>query len=101
MHFANSSDPSVPAALEPVVQVIQGLDDFRPKAPIHQFSPDYTSGAAHYLVPGDIAAIYDINPLYQQGITGSGQQIAVIGQSNINLSDRSEEHTSELQSLRH
>jgi uncharacterized protein (TIGR03437 family) len=87
LHFANSSDPSIPAALQPVVQVIQGLDDFRPKAPVHQFNPNYTSGSAHYLVPGDIAAIYDINPLYQQGITGSGQSIAVIGQSNINLSD--------------
>src|ERR1017187_8895741 len=87
MHFANSSDPSIPTALEPVVLVIQGLDDFRPKAPIHQFSPNYTANGSHSLVPGDIAIIYDINPIYQGGVTGSGQKIAVIGQSNINMSD--------------
>ncbi|MGA3018651.1 MAG: protease pro-enzyme activation domain-containing protein, partial [Bryobacteraceae bacterium] len=85
-HFANSSDPSIPTALEPVVLVIQGLDDFRPKAPVHQFSPNYTANGTHSLVPGDIATIYDINPIYSAGITG-GVPIAVIGQSNINLSD--------------
>src|ERR1035438_1554425 len=85
-HFANSSDPSIPTALEPVVLVIQGLDDFRPKAPVHQFSPNYPANRTHSLVPGDIATIYDINPIYSAGITG-GVPIAVIGQSNINLSD--------------
>ena len=29
LHFANAGDPSIPAALEPVVAMIQGLDDFR------------------------------------------------------------------------
>jgi uncharacterized protein (TIGR03437 family) len=89
MHFANSSDPSSPAALEPVVQLVQGLDDFRPKAPPRQLRAvaDFTYFSSHYLVPADIATIYDINPLYQKGITGSGQKIAVVGQSNINLSD--------------
>ena len=32
MHFANAGDPSIPAALEPLVSVIRGLDDFYPEA---------------------------------------------------------------------
>src|ERR1017187_2159832 len=60
MHFANISDPSIPAALEPVVQLIQGLDDFRPKAPRHQLVSNLTLNGAHSLLPGDIAIIYNI-----------------------------------------
>jgi uncharacterized protein (TIGR03437 family) len=87
-HFANSSDPSIPAALEPVVLLVQGLDDFYPKAPRHRLKASYTgSNGGHALVPGDIAVIYDINPLYQNGVTGSGQKVAVMGSSNINMSD--------------
>jgi uncharacterized protein (TIGR03437 family) len=90
MHFANASDPSIPAALAPVVLLVQGLDDFYPKAPRHPLKavPDLTgSDGSHGLMPGDIAVIYDINRLYQSGITGTGQTLAVIGQSNVNLSD--------------
>ena len=93
MHFANATEPSIPAALEPVVLAVQGLDDFgpessprRPPAPLD--NPDYTSSSGiHSLTPGDIATIYDLNPLYSRGIDGSGQTIAVIGQTEIDLSD--------------
>ncbi len=47
-----------------------------------------TSGnGTHTLVPDDIATIYDIAPLYSAGINGSGQSLAVMGQTNINVSD--------------
>jgi hypothetical protein len=88
-HFANSTDPSIPAALEPLVLLIRGLDDFRippPHAGVKP-SPFYTTGGSHALVPGDAGAIYDINPLYQNGFNGSGQTIAVVGQTDIHLSD--------------
>jgi subtilase family serine protease len=90
LHFANSADPSIPAALDPVVLLIRGLDDLRTKprklsvTPVASFT---SSGGGHSLVPGDIATIYDISPLYQRGITGLGQKIAVVGQTDINLSD--------------
>src|ERR1035438_4133475 len=92
LHFANSSDPSIPTALDPVVLLIQGLDDFRPKAPKHPFkqvAPSFTASGPYCpcLLPGDIATIYDINPLYKSGFTGLGQLIAVIGQANILMSD--------------
>ena len=92
-HFANSGEPSIPAALEPVIQGIQGLDDFRPK-PLSEpdrpaaISPSFTNSAGnHRLAPGDIATIYGIAAIYNSGYTGSGQKIVVIGQSNIHLSD--------------
>ena len=88
-HFAPVAEPSIPAALEPVAQLIQGLDDFRmepPKRDIKAFagSPQYTSGAGNnYLAPGDLATIYDVTPLYNGGITGSGMKLAVVGQTDI------------------
>jgi biotin operon repressor len=90
LHFANAADPSVPAALDPVVLLLRGLDDFRTEPrklnamPVANFT---SSGGGHSLVPGDIATIYDIGPLYQRGITGSGQKVAVVGQTDIYLSD--------------
>jgi uncharacterized protein (TIGR03437 family) len=93
MHYANATDPSIPAALEPIVSRIFGLDDFHMKPggrrrPPVPFKPDYNaSDGSHALTPADITAIYDINALYAKGIDGTGQKIAVIGQTDINISD--------------
>ena len=88
MHYASRADPSIPAALEPVVQAVLGLDDFRPKPPRAAQAPAYTAtNGSHFLGPGDIATVYDINPIYQSGFTGSGVTIAVAGQTAVNLSD--------------
>jgi hypothetical protein len=88
-HFANIDDPSIPVAIAPVILLIRGLDNFRVPAPrlTARPVPDFTSGGSHFLTPGDLATIYDINPLYQSGITGTGQKIAVAGQTDIQLSD--------------
>jgi Pro-kumamolisin, activation domain/Bacterial Ig-like domain (group 3)/Putative binding domain, N-terminal len=88
-HFANATDPSIPAALAPLIWLVRGLDDFRIAPPRVKLkpAPDYTSGGSHALTPGDVGTIYDINALYQDGFTGSGQKIAVAGQTDIYLSD--------------
>ena len=86
-HFANSSAPSVPEALADVAGGFLGLNDFHPKPGAVRAAPRYNSGSAHYLVPEDFATIYDLAPLYQAGIDGTGQSIAVVGQSDIVLSD--------------
>jgi len=84
MHFAAAAEPSVPAALEPVVGALLGLDDFYPKAPRHP-SPANTSGSGnHTLVPDDIATIYNIAKL---GLDGTGQTIAIVGQSRVDSTD--------------
>jgi pseudomonalisin len=98
-HIANASDPAVPAALAPVVAGVVSLHDVfsapQHTAPIKAGSgavgtnvkPEYTSGSAHYLAPGDFATIYDANSLYSQAYTGSGETIAIVGRSDISLPD--------------
>ncbi|HTS78852.1 MAG TPA: protease pro-enzyme activation domain-containing protein [Bryobacteraceae bacterium] len=87
MHFANTVDPAVPEALAGVVGGFLGLNNFRMKSTPPIISPDLNSGTQHFLSPGDFATIYDVNPLYQAGINGNGVVIAVVGDSDVLLSD--------------
>jgi hypothetical protein len=50
-------------------------------------NPENTQGGTHYLFPADLATIYNLNPLYTAGKNGNGASIAIVGRSNINLSD--------------
>jgi uncharacterized protein (TIGR03437 family) len=89
-HYANASEPSVPSAFGAVVKGIRGLNDFRLKPRMRPAAtePNYTGGGdTHYIAPGDLATIYDITPLYAEGINGTGQKIAVAGQIEVVLSD--------------
>lgn len=90
LHHANATDPEIPEALADVVAGTVTLHDF-PRAPMHirfeTASPEYTSGAAHYLAPADFATIYDVAALYSSGMDGTGQTIAIVGRTNISLSD--------------
>jgi Pro-kumamolisin, activation domain/Bacterial Ig-like domain (group 3)/Subtilase family len=93
--FAPSSDISLPSALTTVVQSVSNLSSFRPKAhvkfkvPGPETSARFTSSqsGSHFLTPGDIAVIYDVNAAYNSGYTGTGQSIAVVGQSSVTLTD--------------
>ena len=79
-------EPSIPGAFEQVVGGFIGLDDFKLRS--HIVRPQYTSSkGVHTLVPDDLAAIYNIAPLYAAGFDGEGQRIAVIGDSALDLSD--------------
>ncbi len=86
-HFANTAVPSVPEALSDVVAGFLGLNDFYPVPNAIKSQPDFTSGATHYMAPADFATIYDLTPLYAAGIDGTGQNIAVVGQSDVLVSD--------------
>jgi subtilase family serine protease len=98
-HWANSSDPQIPAALEPVVHGIASLHNFRPK-PMHHVAgafmksretgkvqavqPEFeTPGGNFGIGPADFAKIYNVPAAFD----GTGQSIAIIGVSNINLQD--------------
>lgn len=89
-HFANATNPSIPAAFAGVVTGLRGLDDFRPK-PLRSASelhPEMNGAdGAHYVAPADFAAIYDLEPLYEGAYDGSGQKLAIAGQTDIKLSD--------------
>jgi len=86
-HFANTTDPAVPEALAGVVAGFLGLNDFHLTPFARLVPPDYNLGGSHFLVPADFATIYDVSPLYQAGVTGTGQSIAVVGESDVLLSD--------------
>jgi uncharacterized protein (TIGR03437 family) len=87
-HFAVATEPAIPSELTPFVATIFGLNDFYPKS---MLKPAFTSAsgvlASPSLAPGDLATIYDINPLYQQGVDGTGQKIVIVGQYAVELSD--------------
>lgn len=86
-HFANMTDPMIPAALQPAVEGVVALHNFFPKPQlIHKNQakviPNYTyttpNGTFHALVPGDLATIYNLNPAFAAGYTGKGQSIMVV-----------------------
>ncbi len=108
-HVANATEPKIPAALAGVVAGPHGLHDFLPHAaatrsaslrlhaPMAEPAPgqaivpsqigspalDVTlSGATYQAVsPGDLATIYNLTPLFNAGILGTGQTIAVVSDS--------------------
>ena len=113
-HVANLSEPQIPAAFSGVINGILNLHDFQSKAHTPTsltyqvaalpragsrsqrlygdlFQPDLniTSNGVteHYLTPSDFAEIYDLNPLYAAAINGAGVSIAVLGRSDVLLSD--------------
>lgn len=98
-HFANVSDPKIPAALAPAVMGIVSLHNFRKQSHIKRFGkfrrdlltgeirPLFTftdvNGTFFGMGPADFAKIYNIPP----GADGTGQSIAIVGRSNINIQD--------------
>jgi len=116
-HWANSSDPQIPAALAPVVAGFASLHNF-PKRPMThklgtftrskqtgkvqpQFTfpvscPSGSGNATCYELgvgPGDFATIYNtpdqlLNPHYNgTTVDGTGQTIAIVAETNINPQD--------------
>ena len=110
-HWANASDPQIPAALSPVVEGVASLHNF-PKQPAYHlggiFSKSRATGRVKMLQPGytvpnacggitcyfvgpyDFATIYNVLPLWSTipaAIDGTGQSIAILGESNINPQD--------------
>jgi hypothetical protein len=89
-HIANMGEPQIPAALAPVVTGIVSLHDFQPhpahrmRGPSASFTfPGKSGGTEYGMVPGDLAIIYDLNPLFNSGVSGQGQTIALIENTNL------------------
>ena len=90
-HIANMSDPRIPAALAPAVVGVVSLNDFKPH-PMYRKKTQYTfdggctilgNGTCYAVVPGDLATIYNLNPLFTAGISGQGQTIVVIEDTDV------------------
>ncbi len=97
-HYAAAAAPSIPQDMADLVIDIHGLNDFKPKPPtrrgrigtISEFlaAPQFRGGDGNnYLAPEDVAIIYNLAPVYEAGIDGAGQVIAVAGQSDIDMAD--------------
>jgi subtilase family serine protease len=113
-HIANDRDPQIPEALAPVVAGVTSLHNFFPKplsvfgdvvkrnkktgqiTPLHpaqenpapQFVFTDSSGVVHEdITPFDFATIYNLLPLWNAGITGKGETIAISAASDIEASD--------------
>lgn len=103
-HWANATDPQIPAALTPVVGGVVSLNNFPRKSfskvvgPVRRFK---NSGAIQPLFtftppgvntfyavgPGDFATIYNVQALWNLNVDGTGQTIAIVGMSDINVND--------------
>ncbi len=87
-HFANATEPQIPAALSGIVHSIRGLHDFRARPASRGIKPNYTSTrGSHYLSPNDLATIYNINALLSAGFDGTGQKLVIAGQTQIDTTD--------------
>ena len=89
---ANSSDLQIPAALAPVVKGVVRLhsDPHTPALKIGQKIPvNKKTGkiegpyGLHFLGPADFATIYNVKPLYDAGIDGTGETIAIVTRSSL------------------
>ena len=104
-HIANASDPQIPSVLAPVVAGIVSLHNF-PKTshakvlgqfrrtigktglePLFTFPNPFNGTTFYGLGPGDFATIYNSKPLIAAGNDGTGQTIAIVGETNINVAD--------------
>jgi hypothetical protein len=102
-YWANAADPQIPAALAPVVAGVVSLNNFPRKPFMHslgtfarsqqtgQVEPLFTLpyyGSNYYILgPYDFATVYNVLPLWNSGIDGTGVTIAIVGETNINLND--------------
>jgi subtilase family serine protease len=86
-HIANVGEPHIPSALAPAIAGVVSLHDFRPHPmmkPRHQYTFPSGLGDNYYgVVPGDLATIYNFNPVFTAGITGQGQTIVLIEDTDL------------------
>ena len=92
LHYANATEPSIPAALQGIVVSLRGMNDFRlrPASRKRILTPQYNNNSPcliHCLGPDDVATIYNVSPLFTSGVNGSGQKMVVVGQTNVRLTD--------------
>jgi len=111
LHYANSTNPSIPEALAPAIAGIASLNNFpiapqsvvagvvRPQSgsnkwkmiqaihPAPQFNTSLEGETFFAVSPSDFATIYNVQPLWNAGMDGTGQTIAISQDSNINPAD--------------
>ena len=98
-YHAPLTRPTVPAAASALIVAVAGLDSrpsFRPRrqvamsALVSQQAPvslSSHSNAPQFLTVKDFANLYDVQPLYKQGVSGSGRTIGIMSLAGFTPSD--------------
>jgi subtilase family serine protease len=101
VHYANAAPIQIPVALSGVVAGVTRVNDFhaQPQAKLvgqvtytpktHVAKPNWTypgDTPFYLLAPEDFATQYNLKPVYAAGVTGTGQTIGIINESNIDIS---------------
>ncbi len=108
---ANNGDPSIPAALAPVVAGFASLNDIKPASDLkvlgeatfdpktHKAKPQWnepycdqstypTYPCTFYTpTPADMAVQYNLGSVYSAGTNGAGEHIGILSASNVDLSN--------------
>ena len=77
--YSNTSDPSVPAELAPIVESIHGLDNLLHSQPmVHRVSKpaSVVNDNGPFFGPPDIYTFYDETPLLNSNIDGAGADVS-------------------------
>lgn len=108
-YFSNASPQQIPAALAPVVRGVASLNNFFPKAQMHEVGTVKKNSAGHWtrvanapgftnppgtvdpstqydVVPADFNTVYNVTPLWNNPgtpIRGAGVTVAVLERSNV------------------
>ena len=82
-HIANMSDPQIPAELVFTVAGVVSLNDFRPHPTLHPRAAYTVADGYELIVPADLATIYNFNPAFAAGISGQGETVVVVEDTNI------------------
>jgi subtilase family serine protease len=103
LHHANATPLTIPRALAGIIGAVAPLDDFsRPEPQVvmngkgeydgsdRKFEPEFTGPMAsstplYALAPADFATQYDLGPVLNGGVTGTGVTIGIVNESNIDL----------------
>lgn len=99
--MAPGGEPAIPAALSGAVEGVLGLSEMRfvPQFRGGQTLTASTDGArpalsnctgavcSYFVTPGDFAKIYGLGDATAQGITGTGQSIAILGRARVSDAD--------------
>jgi subtilase family serine protease len=94
--IGNAKEVQIPAALAPVVRGVVRLNStpknpnlkIAGKAVYDKLKQQITSTTGeHAMTAADFATIYNLAPLYNAGINGAGQSIAIVARSDIDTQD--------------
>jgi uncharacterized protein (TIGR03437 family) len=84
IHYSSANQPVAPVSFAHLTAGFRGLNNF---PPISRVTPLFNGVGGHFLVPDDIATIYNTVPLLRNGISGKGVKIGIPGGSAIRVSD--------------